>query len=301
MFPNLIIAGTNKAGTTSLFRYLSDHPEVCGSRVKEVRHFTRNADALAPERLAEYEDQFSSCGNSRIRLEASPDYLSGGRSVASAIRQVVPETKLIFILREPVGRLISGYLRRKSREEERLKGVDVQAYLDSLVEGIDQQAKEDILSVKYAPLIESYLDVFPADQIAVRFFDDLKDDSSAFVKDICEFLEIDPYFYTDYKFRIENRTRSIRFSALQRLAHRGNMACEPLLNRWPVIRRGLRTAYNLINETGGSELQAKTELRPVRSMLEPDLLRLRETIGNHYPGLRLPVWLRSLPTHESVK
>src|SRR3712207_9448996 len=57
--PNLIIAGVGKGGTTSLFRYLGQHPQVCASRVKELRYFQslRYGEPMAP--LDQYTRHFA--------------------------------------------------------------------------------------------------------------------------------------------------------------------------------------------------------------------------------------------------
>lgn len=74
----LIIAGTTKAATTSLFNYLADHPEICASNVKETRFFL-DADYPLPAKyrfedgLDKYELYFVHCSASHIRMEATPD------------------------------------------------------------------------------------------------------------------------------------------------------------------------------------------------------------------------------------
>ncbi|MEW6715877.1 MAG: hypothetical protein AB1345_00005, partial [Chloroflexota bacterium] len=78
----LIIAGTTRAGTTSLFKYLSDHPDVCAASVKETGFFL-DADYPNPpptkyraeDGLSRYESYFSSCPEKPVRLEATPGYL----------------------------------------------------------------------------------------------------------------------------------------------------------------------------------------------------------------------------------
>ena len=292
VYPNLIIAGTNKSGTTSLFRYLAAHPDVCPSGIKEIRHFTRNADPLAPEPLQQYSEQFAACAGQSVRLEASPDYLSGGRDVAEAVRQLLPDVKLVFILREPAGRLVSGYRRRKSRDEKTLRGLDLQGYIDGLVRAAEAGSlPADIQSVCYAALLREWLAVFPVEQIAVRFFDDLKSDSSAFVTDLCEFAGIDPAFYAGYEFSIENRTRQVRFRLVHKLVHKLNMAAEPLLNRFPALRRMLRGMYNTVNTSAGGQGAEAADLGALQAVLADDRASLKQLLADNYPGLQLPAWL----------
>src|SRR4028119_1824807 len=88
--PNLIIAGVAKAGTTSLFNYLAQHPEVFPSDVKETRYFDalRFGEQLDPlERYAEY---FRRRTSERYAVEATPSYFQGGSRTAGAIRPALP-------------------------------------------------------------------------------------------------------------------------------------------------------------------------------------------------------------------
>ena len=84
MLPNVVIAGAPKCGTTSLFAWLADHPDVCGSNVKEARYFLDPDDPLFDEisnfrdhGLAGYEAYFTDCEErkAQVVLEATPVYL----------------------------------------------------------------------------------------------------------------------------------------------------------------------------------------------------------------------------------
>ena len=114
MLANLIIAGVNKAGSTSVFHYLESHPEVCGSIDKETCYFLPLLYDGNPGPVEEYQKQFSRCKNQEYRMEATPAYVYGGERIASAIKQVTGNVKIILILREPVDRMISFYHRKKA-------------------------------------------------------------------------------------------------------------------------------------------------------------------------------------------
>ena len=105
--PNLVIAGVNKAGTTSLFDYLASHPEICASAIKETGFFLPcrySNEKLAP--LNEYKSLFR-CQGERIIMEATPGYFYGGTGLASKIYTTLPGVRIVIILREPLSRLIS--------------------------------------------------------------------------------------------------------------------------------------------------------------------------------------------------
>lgn len=101
--PNAIIIGAMKSGTTSLFDYLVQHPEVCGSRTKEL-HFFDNQHGRG-ERW--YRANFAPRGE-RVLLESSPYYLFHPLAPERAAR-LVPDAKLIVLLRNPVDRAYSHY------------------------------------------------------------------------------------------------------------------------------------------------------------------------------------------------
>src|SRR5436190_17620105 len=101
----LIIGGSTKCGTTSVFKYFEYHPEVCPASMKETRYFWTNAYPL-PHRLHKNQEAFrfsnffDNCNHPGIRVEATPDYLYS-TDAAKKIRGELPEVKMVFILRDP--------------------------------------------------------------------------------------------------------------------------------------------------------------------------------------------------------
>ena len=86
---DVVIAGVNKAGTTSLFVSLAEHPDVAPSAIKETRYFlpARYGDPLPPRQ--QWEQYFTS--DAPVRLEATPSYFYGGAAVATAMTSVLTE------------------------------------------------------------------------------------------------------------------------------------------------------------------------------------------------------------------
>ena len=96
---NFVIGGTEKAGTTSVFDWLSAHPQVHASLKKETdffrEHYTGDPDVDA-RRYAAY---FEPCDpQARIVMEASPGYLGEAATVAPRMRALIPDAKVLFIL-----------------------------------------------------------------------------------------------------------------------------------------------------------------------------------------------------------
>src|SRR3712207_1668459 len=95
----LIIGGTTKAATTSLFSYLADHPQICASSLKESRFFL-DADYPVSSKcrfedgLDKYDELFQHCRDDRLlRLEATPDYLYSA-ATPQKIKFSLPKAKL---------------------------------------------------------------------------------------------------------------------------------------------------------------------------------------------------------------
>ena len=100
---NFVIGGTEKAGTTSVFDWLSAHPAVCPSAKKETDFFRTGFTGEPAVDGARYASFFERCDASRpVRMEASPGYLGEAATVAPRLRLLVPEAKLLFILRDPI-------------------------------------------------------------------------------------------------------------------------------------------------------------------------------------------------------
>jgi hypothetical protein len=113
----LIIAGTSKAATTSIFNYIADHPEVCGSCIKQTNFFLKKnvqkqinllSTYEQDKYLVNFENYFIPKNNEHFRLEATPDYINY-ESTAQALQTFSKNNrvKLIFILRNPVTRFKS--------------------------------------------------------------------------------------------------------------------------------------------------------------------------------------------------
>ena len=114
--PNLLIAGVTKAGTTSLFSYLVQHGDVCGSTLKETEYFSKLLypdHELAPRR--DYERYFRHCGSERYVLEATPNYWYAGGRLLDATEDVLAKPHYIISLRDPIERFWSDFTYMKSK------------------------------------------------------------------------------------------------------------------------------------------------------------------------------------------
>ena len=181
--PNLFIIGAMKAGTTSLHHYLSDHPDVFMSEPKEPNFFVEELNW--PRGMDWYRQLFALAGDAAIVGESSTEYakLPTFRGVAKRIHEFNPEARLIYVMRDPLDRIVSHYwhnvrtLREEAERRDMLSAVRADpryvAYSD------------------YAMQLEPYLDLFGRDRIALLTFEQLAADPAARVASVCTWLGLD--------------------------------------------------------------------------------------------------------------
>ena len=227
--PNFLIIGAPKAGTTSLYRYLAEHPKVFMSPLKEPKFFAiegQDVDYSGPgddthEYVTDYETYLSlfDTATSETALgEASPWYLHM-RGSAERIHTHIPNVKIVAILRDPVERAYSQFCMHKGYRHEPISDFESawQAEAKRMSDNWSPRWFYRDRGFYYAQL-RRYFDIFDKEQIRVYLFDDLERDSLAVVQDIYEFLGVDSNFFpdTNQKFNMRpHRSSSGLYAALR--------------------------------------------------------------------------------------
>ncbi len=287
----LIIAGTNKSGTTSLFRYLSDHPVICPSNRKELQFF------LQPNvTIEDYQQHFESPSDTTITLEASPQYLDEQPYLAERIFKLLPDAKLIFVLREPVARLGSFFRSFQSRASDATAGYTFLEFVKQAEQEASQSPNNSMFARElirgcYGNHLEHWLSTFDSKQIHMIFFDDLEQDAKLTTQGVCDFLEIDSDFYDSYQFDIENKTREYRFPQLHKIAHKLNMRFEPFLNRHRGIKSMVRRLYTSMNEQDKNQSGSDLGRDHAHQFYAEHNRKLKLILQDNFPSRRLPQWL----------
>jgi hypothetical protein len=186
-WPNLFIVGAHKAGTTSLWAYLGQHPEILAPRTKEPRYFSPDEPAGSIQREQHYLRLFAR-GKEAFRIDATPSYL-GDPTAAGAIAGKSPDARILISLRDPVERAYSHYrhscrLGRESRPFLTAVEAEIKGELDPRARG------SYVARGLYAEQVARYLEVF-GDRVHVLFFDDLVQQPRAAVVAILRFLQLD--------------------------------------------------------------------------------------------------------------
>lgn len=187
--PTFFIIGAAKSGTSSLHSYLDQHPEVQMSPNKEPRFFAGPDGGIPypPDKVwerAEYERLFDP--GFRVRGESSTDYAAHPRRRGSAarIKELVPEAKFVYLVRDPVARTISHYKMGVALMGERRPLEDALEDLNPL--------SPYVASSLYATQVELYREHFPAEQMLVIDQGELLADREATLRRVFAFLEVDP-------------------------------------------------------------------------------------------------------------
>jgi hypothetical protein len=193
--PTFFVIGAGKAGTSSLHHYLDQHPEIQMSSNKEPHFFAgpENGFPYAMGRvseLKEYEKLFDPAV--AVRGESSPGYTSYPRrqGVPERIKELVPDAKFVYLVRDPVARTVSHHRHRVAVDGER------RSLAEALSDLADPYAP-CICPSKYASQLERYLSVYPAERILVVDQADLLADRSATLGEVFAFLSVDDGFGSD--------------------------------------------------------------------------------------------------------
>ena len=303
---HVIIAGVNKAGTTSLFSSLSEHPAIAPADIKETRYFlpARYGKALAPR--STYDRYFTVAPADSVRLEATPSYFYGGRAVARAIDDALPDPRIVLVLREPVGRAISffRYQKVRLRLAEDLPFADYLDTADRLVAADFQNpANERYMAVRggcYVDDLPAWLEQYGTERMRVVYFEDLVAGPLASLRDLAEWLSLDPDgIATDLS--SENQTTAFKMRTLQRIALFGNDRSERFLRKHMQFKRRLRSLYYRVNGQRAEPIPESVRAGLAERFREPNG-RLAATMLT--AGIPLPSWLeipaRSAGTLEVV-
>jgi hypothetical protein len=212
MLPNFFVIGAQKAGTTALYYYLRRHPEIYMSPVKEPQHFA--PDLAGPttgpgdrparrfQTLDAYQGLFDGVSGQLAVGEASVSYLYSSEA-AGRIADLLPEARLIAVLRNPVDRAYSNFLhlvrdgREPLRDFEQALAAEDERRRQGWSANWHYRAKGF-----YGSQIRRYLSAFPPEQLRLYLYDDFEQQADQVVADVYGFLGVDPGFRQDLSLRL---------------------------------------------------------------------------------------------------
>lgn len=195
--PNFIIVGAMKAGTTSLYEYINQHPQVLPCAQKEVHFFVHHLEKGLDWYLAHFPHIPPTGGY--LTGEASPGYLCN--TVQSKVKETFPEVKLIAVLRNPVERAISHYYHNvkhgiEMRSFEAAMTAEMKAIASlpgiNLVKETKNWSGEQgyLFTGLYVYFLQKWISAFERQQILIVKSEDLYQKSKETMDDVFDFLEL---------------------------------------------------------------------------------------------------------------
>lgn len=304
---NLFIVGAAKAGTTTIYDHLCDHPDIFMSPIKEPHYFCsdiRRINFTQPhykkfdlelnkylkerplkkhhiayiDQLDQYEALFEEGQDKKYLGESSGGYLYS-TTAAKLIYEYNPDAKIIISLREPVDRAYSHWKMNLANGREN----GTIAFSDCIASGFSRIDKGWGVTHLYVDLglyceqIKRYLDIFPRENILIVFYRELMISPQKFMDDIFKFLNLDIIAIDEQ--RKSNPSRKPTFPVLQNFI--SNYRLTRFFNRKAVDRIKTLTSSNNFPVLSESERKIiyetyfKNDIFQLQDILDKDLSLLR--------------------------
>lgn len=264
----LMIIGAQKCGTTSLARQLAAHPEICFCEVKEPGYFNTVRDWESG--LAAYHGLYSPrdgqiCGEASTMYTFLPEW----HGTHSRLFAYNPDLKLIYIMRDPIDRVISNYSHR-------------------LVRGTVKDSPEVAIASdptyinrsRYGVQIKPYVELFGERNILFLIFEEFFSDQSKALKRIAKFLDIDPNGFDDLGSLLAAQHQSVGQrhlpSPLRKVVHQAGW-----VRLSSYVPKSMRY---LARRVFGKKLERKPDLTPefretLWRLLEADVSEIEALLG----------------------
>ncbi len=304
--PNFFIVGAQKAGTTSLYHYLNQHPQVYMSPIKEPFFFDHEMDSKGevvrrefgghrqPPRftnIEEYSALFEGVRGEKAIGEATPLYIYAP-GTAERIERYVPGAKSIALLRNPADRAYSAFL------------YAVRIGVEPLTD-FAQALREEPLRMRigwhyvfhyrsrglYYQQLKRFYEVFGRERLGVWLYEDIREDPASVAQSVFRFLEVDDTFASDTSSR--HNPAGVPASVSARAAIRATDKAVGVLRKVLAPTSGiLPLAFKMRRVVQSRVLTEPPPIDPElrEGLLEgykEDILRLQELIGRD-----LSTWLR---------
>ncbi len=259
MLPNLVVIGAQKCGTSALHYYLGQHPEISMSSPKELNFFIKKRNW---ERgLDWYESHFRA--DRKVLGEASPNYTNYPRfkGVAHRMHTVLPDARLIYLVRDPIDRIVSAYLH--NRNKGRIDG--------PLEEIVTARGSTYLRRSRYHRQVRRFTRFYPKSQLLIVEREDLLDDRRETLAGVFRFLRVDDAFWSPKYEQLRHETSTQPRTALGRARDRVS----------PDLARRVESKV-----TGAGTVErplVSEELRErLTTKLKPDIDRFREFTGRDF-------------------
>ncbi|RLB84648.1 MAG: sulfotransferase [Deltaproteobacteria bacterium] len=232
--PNLFIVGNPKSGTTALYNFLRQHPEIYMSEKKEPHFFStdliKESDDFHGENNIHFKtrtiDDYMALfqkAHEKIRGEASTGYLKS-LTAPLAIHRFNPQSKIIIILRNPIDFAYSAY-----KDSLETCGEYLKTFREAILAEPDRKQGKKLSPrtrspsifyyselVKYTEQVKAYVDLFGENKVKIIIFEDFKTDNNKIYHEVLSFLGVDTNFRVE--FRGINKNREVKYNRFYSIA-----------------------------------------------------------------------------------
>ena len=293
--PNFLMVGVAKCGTTSLYNYISQHPDIYMSKLKGPKFITSNflkfpfkgnkdsrVEKLVTKDIGKYEDLFRNSEHEKIIGEGSTDNSYYYEKAIPVIKKYLNDPKILFILRSPVDRAFSSYLHMKREERENMT-------FEEALQNEEKRIKnnwEFIWHYKkvglYYKQVEAYLNNFSL--VKIYFLEDLINNKDHFIKNTFKFLGVDQNFIP--KTKVHNISGLPKIKIINKLIENPPRALSLLYKLFP---EDLKISLgNAIHKRNLKKPIMKEETRKyLINYYKDDIVKLQKLINRD-----LSAWLR---------
>lgn len=266
--PNLFIAGAMKSGTTSMYHWLSQHPEVHMSDPKEPNHFCTDLHHHEGARITDQEaylSLFDGGQDRRYRGEASVWYLFS-EDACRRIKEETEDPRIVIMLRNPVDMVYSMHSQlvfmgneQIERFEEAWRAQDARRDGQRLPEKLNPL--EGLFYAdygKYSRHVERYMETYGKEQLKILLFDDFIEDQQGTFQEVLGFLDLDPGFEPDLEKR--NPNTAVRSPWLRDFVRDLPSPIKAVTTRLP---GGLRSFLQDLVEDANTRVEERPPMPPV--------------------------------------
>lgn len=287
--PNFVVIGAPKSGTTSLYYYLKQHPDVFLPTQKELHYFSYEplkANAKGPgdeltlsalcSSEAQYLAHYSAVANQKAIGDISPSYLY--YATQEKIKTTLGDVKIIVMLRNPIDKAYSQYMHMIRDQCETL------AFHDALQQEQERRAQgwSDIWryaeSSLYADKLLGFRDCFGTTNVHIILFDDFTAEPQRVIKETLTFLGIDADVPINTK-EIYNRTGEVKSKVIARFLSRPNIFKELIKKCTPNAWR-IKLRLKIMNKNTASKPEIDlTAHNYLKSYFKNDVAKLENILG----------------------
>lgn len=285
--PAIVVAGAPKCGTTSLYRWLADHPDVLPSLDKETYFLMDRDSALYGRGRANWHEHGPAGWDALFpagegaRMEATPDYLYQ-RTAPEVLGGLDPCPLAVVVLREPAARVRSAYRFFQAVLPVLDPSLCFAEYVRLLLDEPDSPrlgsfslARAAAAHSVYADFVPAWQRALPKDRLQLLLFEQLRANPQSALAAICRAAGLDPGFYAHYGFPRANKSFDVRSQRL----HKAKIALERVFPDCR-LRRLLGRAYKAANLTRrGTRAADRAATARLQEFFAPHNARLARQTG----------------------